>query len=146
MEKGGLLFGFICWQLNVDCRYKQQSHFWMLNHLRMVSWVRWHCPWDTRLEIQTLEVWGRTRYLSVTEAPHNIEFYKGTGKKYICFLQTEETGKQTPNSNMKGSGAHHYPRSPAQSICSFAHLHHHRYLLWCSTNILTPTTILGNIG
>ena len=27
----------------------------------------------SRLEIRALAVWGRARYLSVTEAPHNIE-------------------------------------------------------------------------
>ena len=36
-------------------------------------WVEWgHCPPDTGFKIQTLEVWGRTCYLSVTEAPHNM--------------------------------------------------------------------------
>ena len=37
----------------------------------MVRWIRWHCPPDTWFEIRALEVWAR--YLSVTEAPHNIE-------------------------------------------------------------------------
>ena len=41
------------------------------NHMRMVRWVRWHFPPDTGLEIQTLEVWVRSRYLSVTGALHN---------------------------------------------------------------------------
>ena len=75
------------------------------NHLRMVSWVRWHCPPDTGFKIQTLEVWGRARYLSVTEAPHNTEFYAWMGKK----LQTAENEKQIPNSNVNGSGDKHYP-------------------------------------
>ena len=51
------------------------------NLLRMLRRVKWHCPPDTRLEIQTLEVWGRARYVSVTEAPHNTEFYESMGKK-----------------------------------------------------------------
>ena len=59
------------------------------NILRM---VRWHCPPDTGFEIQTLEVWGQARYLSVTEARHNTEFYEWMGKKYFCFFQTAETG------------------------------------------------------
>ena len=80
------------------------------NLLRMVRWVSWHCPPDTGFEIQTLEVWGRARYLSVTEAPHNTEFYEWMGKKHFYFLQTAETGKRTPNSGVKGSGANHYPR------------------------------------
>ena len=41
--------------------------------------VRWHFPPDTGFEIQTLEVWGRARYLSVTEAPHNTKFYEWMG-------------------------------------------------------------------
>ena len=43
-----------------------------LNWARRTPWgwwdeIRWHCPPDTGFEIQTLEVWGRARYLSVTE-------------------------------------------------------------------------------
>ena len=37
----------------------------------MVIWLRRHCPPDTGFEIRALAVWGRARYLSVTEAPHN---------------------------------------------------------------------------
>ena len=80
------------------------------NLLRTVRWVRWHCPPDTGFENKTLEVWGRARYLSVTEAPHNTEFYELMEKEHFCFFQTAETGKQTPNSGVKGSGANHYPR------------------------------------
>ena len=47
--------------------------------LRVLRWVRWPCPLDTGFEIQGLEVWGRARYLSVTEAPHNTEFYEWMG-------------------------------------------------------------------
>ena len=36
------------------------------------------------------------------------------GKKHLCFFQTAETGNWTPNSGVKGSGANHYPRAPAQ--------------------------------
>ena len=78
-----------------------------------MRWVGWHCPPDTGFVILALAVWGRTRYLSVTEAPRNTEFYEWMGKKRFCFFQTAETGKRTPNSNVKGSGANHYPRAPA---------------------------------
>ena len=61
-----------------------------------------------------MAVWGRARYLSVTEAPHNTEFHTWMGKKHFCFFQTTETGNRTPNSSVKGSGANHYPRAPAQ--------------------------------
>ena len=35
----------------------------------MVRLMRWHCPTDTGFEI--IVVWGRARYFSVTEVPHN---------------------------------------------------------------------------
>ena len=84
------------------------------NLMRMVRWVRWHCPPEKGFEIQPLEVWGRARYLSVTEAPHNTEFHEWMGKKHLCFFQTAVTKKWTPNASTKGSGANHYPRAPAQ--------------------------------
>ena len=80
--------------------------------MRMVRWMRWHCPPDTGFEIRALTVWGRARYLSVTEAPHNTEFYTWMGKKHFCFFQTAETGNRTQNSSVKGSGVNHYPRAP----------------------------------
>ena len=79
----------------------------------MVRWLRWHCPPDTGFEIRALSVWGRARYLSVTEAPHNTNFHTWMGKKQFCFFQTAETGNRTPDSGVKGSGANHYPRAPA---------------------------------
>ena len=36
------------------------------------------------------------------------------GKKHFCFFETAETGNRAPNSGVKGSGANHYPRAPAQ--------------------------------
>ena len=75
--------------------------------------MRWHCPPDTGFEIRALAVWGRARYLSVTEAPRNTDFHTWMGKKHFCFFQTAETGNRTPNSGVKGSGANHYPRAPA---------------------------------
>ena len=70
--------------------------------------VRWLCPPDTEFETQTLDIWGRARYLSVTEASANAEFYEWMEKKLFRFFQTAETGKRTPNSSMEGSGANHY--------------------------------------
>ena len=52
----------------------------------MVRWLRWHCPPDTGFEIRSLAVWGRARYLSVTEAPHNTNFHTWMGKKQFCFF------------------------------------------------------------
>ena len=50
----------------------------------MVRWLRWHCPPDTGFEIRALAVWGRVRYLSVTEAPNNTNFHTWMGKKQFC--------------------------------------------------------------
>ena len=49
----------------------------------MVRWLWWHCPPDTGFEIRALAVWGRARYLSVTEAPHNTDFHTWMGKKHF---------------------------------------------------------------
>ena len=59
----------------------------------------------------TLAVWGRARYLSVTEAPHNTDFHTWIGKKHFLFLWN----RRAPNSGVKGSGANHYPRAPAHA-------------------------------
>ena len=85
------------------------------NLLRMVRWLRWHWPPDTWLEIRALAVWGRARYLLVTEAPHPtiLTFTRGWVRNIFCFFQTAETGNRTPNSGVKGSGANQYPRAPA---------------------------------
>ena len=80
------------------------------NLMRMVRWVRWHCPPDTVFKIQNLEV-----CLSVTESPRNTEFYEWMEKKHFCFFQTAETGKRTQNSSVKGSCANHHPRAAAQN-------------------------------
>ena len=85
----------------------------------MVRWLRWHCPPDTGFEIRALAVWGRARYLSVTEAPHNTDFHTWMGKKHFCFFRAAETGNQTPDSGVKGSGANHYPRAPARLLYKF---------------------------
>ena len=89
-----------------------------LNWARRTSWGWWD-DWDDTVlqtqefEIRTLAVWGRARYLSVTEAPHNTDFHTWMGKKHFCFFQTAETGNRTPDSGVKGSGTNHYPRAPA---------------------------------
>ena len=87
-----------------------------LNWARRTSWGWWDDWDDTVLQTQDskfLAVWGRARYLSVTEAPHNTNFHTWMGKKQFCFFQTAESGNRTPDSGVKGSGANHYPRAPA---------------------------------
>ena len=54
--------------------------------MRMMRWMRWHCPPDTGFEIRALAVWGLTRYLSVTETPHNIAYFTSKQRRNISFL------------------------------------------------------------
>ena len=51
----------------------------------MVRWLRWHCP---------PAVWGRARYLSVTEAPHNTDFHTWMGKKHFCYFKSPRPGTE----------------------------------------------------
>ena len=44
-------------------------------------------------KIQTLEVWGRARYLSVTEAPH-YTFYEWMGKKRFVSFKPPRPGNE----------------------------------------------------
>ena len=53
----------------------------------MVRWIRWHFPWDTGFEIRTMAVWGRARYFSVTEAPHNNEYLRVSREETFCFFE-----------------------------------------------------------
>ena len=79
--------------------------------VRMVRWLRWHCLPDTGFEIRALAVWGRARYLSVTEAPHNTDFYTWMGKKRFLFLSNRRDREPNPEL-VKGSGDNHYPPPP----------------------------------
>ena len=54
----------------------------------MVRWMIWHYPPYTRFEIRTLAVWGRVHYLSVTEAPHNIESLRPSREEIFRFFDT----------------------------------------------------------
>ena len=66
------------------------------NLLRTVKWMRWHCTPDTGFEIQALAAWGRARYLSVTEVPHNVDFLRVSGKETFVSLKLEgQSGVRT---------------------------------------------------
>ena len=56
------------------------------NLLRM---VRWHCPPDTGFEIRALAVWGRARYLLVTESPQSPQYWIFTSEwgEGTCFCE-----------------------------------------------------------
>ena len=60
----------------------------------MVRWLRWHCPPDTGFEIRALAVWGRARYLSVMEAPHNTNFHTWMGKKQFVSFKPPRPGTE----------------------------------------------------
>ena len=83
-----------------------------LNWARRTSWGWWDdCPPDTGFEIRALAVWGRARYLSVTEAPHNTHFHTWMGKKHYLFLSNRRD--REPNPELWR--ANHHPRAPAFS-------------------------------
>ena len=48
--------------------------------------MRWYYPPDTKFEIWALAVWCRARYLSVTEALHNIYSLRVSGEETVLFL------------------------------------------------------------
>ena len=64
-----------------------------LNLARRTSW-EWRDEWDdTALETHDskfepcMAVWGQVRYLSVTEAPHNIKSLRMSGEE-MCYFET----------------------------------------------------------
>ena len=56
--------------------------------------MRWHCPPDTGFEIRALAVWGRARYLSVTEAPQNTSFTRGWGRNTFVSFKSPRPGTE----------------------------------------------------
>ena len=53
------------------------------NLLKMVRWMRWHCPPDTGFEIRAEHATSL-----VTEALHNIESLRVCGEEIFCFFET----------------------------------------------------------
>ena len=51
---------------------------------------------SSRHKIRALAVWGRARYLSVTEAPHNTEFNTWMGKKHFVFFSKRRDRELNP--------------------------------------------------
>ena len=82
-----------------------------LNWARRTSWGWWDDLDDTVLQTQDskFEPWRSEAEHATSRSrspPHNTEFHTWMGKK--------QTGNRTPNSGVRGSGANHYPRAPAQ--------------------------------
>ena len=83
------------------------------NVLRMVRWMRWYCPPDTIFEIRALAVRGRARYLSVTEAPHNIESLRVRGEETFVSLKPErQSGIQILHQDSHSLGV------PQNTLCT----------------------------
>ena len=63
----------------------------------------------TGFEIRASAVWGRARYLSVTEAPHNTEFLRVSRKETFCFLKTwrPEWGSNPRSPNFQAGSFNH---------------------------------------
>ena len=121
MQAGRVASDKMKWNKWNESGFRPPLCTYRLNWARRTSWGWWDDWDDTVLQTQEFEirasaVWGRARYLSVTEAPHNTNFHTWMGKKHFCFFQTAETGNRTPNSGVKGSGANHYPRAHAPPL------------------------------
>ena len=90
-----------------------------LNWARRASWGWWDDWDDTALQTQDskFEPWRSEAEHATSRSqrlPTILTFTRGWGRNIFCFFQTVETGNRTPNSGVKGSGANHYPRAPAQ--------------------------------
>ena len=78
---------------NFSSKMKWKWNEWV----KRTSWGLWdelddvHCPPDTGFRIRSLVVWGRARYLSVMESPHNIEFLQvSAGKTFFWNVNARE--------------------------------------------------------
>ena len=91
-----------------------------LNWARRTSWGWWD-DWDgTVLQTQDSKFgpWRCEAEHATSRSrrfPTILTFTRGRGRNIFCFFHTAETGNRTPNSGVKGSGANHCPRAPAQT-------------------------------
>ena len=90
-----------------------------LKWARKTSWWRWDDLDDTVLQTQDSNFvsWRSEAEHATSRSrrlPTILTFTRGWRRNIFCFLQAAGTGNRTPNSGVKGSGANHYPRAPAQ--------------------------------
>ena len=108
-----------------SCKKWNESGFrpplctYRLNWARRTSWGWWDDWDDTVLQTQDskFEPWRSEAEHATSRSrrlPTILTFTRGWGRNNFCFFQTAETGNRTPDSGVKGSGANHYPRAPAQ--------------------------------
>ena len=105
-----------------------------LNWARRTSWGWWDDWDDTVLQTQDskFEPWRSEAEHATSRSrrlPTILTFTRGWGRNICCYFQTAETGNRTPNSGVKGSGANHYPRTPALQSCK------HKTSTLCWTNV-----------
>ena len=76
-----------------------------------------HCPPDTEFETRALAVWGLARYLSVTDAPYNIESLRVSGEEIFCFFETlrAEWGSNPRSPTFQAGGFNHWTSPPPPS-------------------------------
>ena len=91
-----------------------------LNWARRTSWGWWDDWDDTVFQTQDskFEPWRSEAEHATSRSrrlPTILTFTRGWGRNIFGFFQTADTGNRTPDSGVKGSGANHYPRAPAQN-------------------------------
>ena len=87
-----------------------------LNWARRTSWGWWDYWDNTVLQTQDskFEPWRSEAEHATSRSrrlPTMLTFTRGWERNIFCFFQTAETGNQTLNAGVKGSGANHYPRA-----------------------------------
>ena len=92
-----------------------------LNWTRRTSWGWWDDWDDTVLQTQDskFEPWRSEAEHATSRSrrlPAILTFTRGWERNIFCFFENAETGNRTTNSGVKGSGANHYPRAPAQRV------------------------------
>ena len=95
----------------------------VLGHLcahNRLNWARrtsrgWWDDWD---DTALLAVWGRARYLSITEALHNIESLRVSGGETFCFCETwrPEWGSNPSSPIFQAGSFNHCTRAPNRIV------------------------------
>ena len=117
------------WNLQMKMKWNESGFrpplcTYRLNWARKTSWGWWDDWDDTVIQTQDLKFepwWSEAEHATSRSRrlPTILTFTRGWGRNIFCFFQTAETGNQTLNSGVKGSGANHYPIGPPPSeICS----------------------------
>ena len=88
-----------------------------LKWARRASWEWWDEWEDTALQTQDakIELWGRARYLSVTEASQNTRSLRVSRKDTFCFLETwmPDWGSSPWFPTFQAGSFNHYTWGPA---------------------------------